>query len=160
MPKTQASRHTATEGKIEYEDYVRERNSLANFAQASCDGYERTILTLSAAFLAFSVSFLGLLRKEGANASSPPTIISPGLLFSSWVFFAVSVFIMLGNFMVNVKGLWAANEDVWNSYSGQATHGAKKWTRLGYSLYFAAGISFVLGVIELIRFCAANLWMV
>jgi hypothetical protein len=61
---------------------------------------------------------------------------------------------MLCNFLVYAIGLRAAVRDVWDAYDTQLTHTAKKWARLGFSLYF---ISFLIGVIALIRFCTANL---
>jgi hypothetical protein len=158
MPKARTSKASkpAASGKFTYDDYVKERDSLIKFEQATYDGYEKTILTLSSAFLAFSVSFLGLLQKSG---KVPPTpLVAPGVLFWSWMFFASAVFIMLANFLVNAMGLRAAVGDVWNTYDSQSTHAATKWTFLGFSLYFLSGISFLAGVIALIRFCAANLW--
>jgi hypothetical protein len=158
MPKARTSKVNTkvTSGKFSYEDYAKERDSLTKFEQSTYDGYERTILTLSAAFLAFSVSFLGLLQK--GNNSHPP-LLAPKVLFFSWIFFAFAVFIMLCNFLVNAIGLRAAVRDVWNAYDTQLTHTARKWTLLGFSLYFLSGISFLIGVIALIRFCAANLWV-
>jgi hypothetical protein len=158
MALTSKTTTTPTSGKFSYEDYVKERDSLIKFEQSTYDGYEKTILTLSAAFLAFSVSFLGLLQKGGKSQLSP--LVAPKVLFWSWIFFAFAVFIMLCNFLVNAIGLRAAVRDVWNAYDTQPTRAAKKWTLLGFSLYFLSGLSFLMGVISLIRFCAANLWII
>jgi hypothetical protein len=155
MAHTAQTTTTPKSGKLSYEDYVKERDSLVKFEQATYDGYEKTILTLSASFLAFSVSFLGLLQK-GAKVSST-VLISPKILFWSWIFFGSGVFIMLCNFLVNAVSLRAAVRDVWNAYETQPTQLAKKWTSLSFTLYFLSGLSFVMGVIALIRFCVLNL---
>ncbi len=156
MPKAHTkAAATAQAGKLSYEDYVRERDSLGKFEQATWEGYEKTILTLSAAFLAFSVSFLGLLQRTEKGAA--PRIVERGILFCSWVFFAVAVFIMLCNFMVNAFSLRAAVRDAWHAYESQSRHTAKKWTLVGFAFYFLSGSCFLSGVIALIWFCAANL---
>ena len=67
---------------------MQERELLAKNEQTNFENYEKTILTLSAAFLAFSVSFLGLLPKR---ESLPLHIISTDFLIWSWFLFALSV---------------------------------------------------------------------
>jgi hypothetical protein len=141
---------------IKYDDYVRERDSLSKFEQAAYDGYEKTILTLASAFLAFSLSFLGLIRGKGVQPGAQASLIAVGLLKLSWISFAVSVVVMLCNFMVNALGLRASVKDLEDALEKKQANSAQKWTRAGFFLYFLAGLAFTVGIVVLIRFCVCN----
>jgi hypothetical protein len=87
---------------LDYPIYVQERELLTKNEQANFENCEKSILTLSAAFLAFSVSFLGLLPKR---ESSPLHLISTEFLIWSWFLFALSVACILICFLVNAVAL-------------------------------------------------------
>ena len=76
--------------------YLEERQHLAKYEQTNYENYEKTILTLSSAFLAFSISFLSLFDKSSdINNSVFPIVVTTAFLFSSWIMFAFSVLSIL-----------------------------------------------------------------
>jgi hypothetical protein len=144
--------------KMDYDDYVKEREQLSNGEQSKYDSYEKAILTLSASFLAFSVGFVGLFKQKTQSGVEAVTVVAPGLLTWTWVFFASSVFLMLLNFIVTAQAfrketviLGKALEDI------SALKGKNTWSGLGYLLYLSSGASFVSGIGFLVVFCAKNL---
>jgi hypothetical protein len=144
--------------KMDYDDYVKEREQLSKYEQANYDNYEKTILTLSAAFLAFSVSFLGLVRKRMESGAELLALTSPKILVWSWAFFASSVLFMLICFLVSALGfrhettrLEMALEDV------NALEGKNNWHALVYVLYAMSGMAFITGIVLLLTFCAYNI---
>ncbi len=70
-----------------YEDYRKERELLVNLEQNVYDGYEKTILTLSASFLAFSVSFLGIMKSKVNPGHTPVPILATIVLYRAWISF-------------------------------------------------------------------------
>jgi hypothetical protein len=144
---------------MDYDDYVKERDNLSKGEQASFDSYEKTILTLSASFLAFSVGFIGLFKTKTPAGVETLVIVQPGLLVVAWVLFAISVFFMLFNFAVSAQAfrretdvLGEALEDI-----KALTDSKNIWSGLGYALYLLSGISFVAGIVFLVIFCARNI---
>jgi ABC-type siderophore export system fused ATPase/permease subunit len=139
--------------KMPYPDYQREREFLSKIEQSNYKNYEKTILTLSSAFLAFSISFLRLLKNNGA-----PLDLSFGfLLVLSWIAFGVSVISILINFLTSalalrkeVSKLEEALEDK------EALQGSNIWTSMVYFLYAIAGYMFILGLVMLIIFSMVN----
>ena len=139
-----------------YDDYVKEREQLVKYEQQAYDNFQKTILTLSSAFLAFSVSFLGLLKRDG-GAQPPPPLNSLPLLVSSWISFASSVILMLVDFVIDAKALRTAVADIEPLAEGKAQKSnASKWNRRGYVVLGVAGAAFTLGIIMLLVFCARN----
>jgi hypothetical protein len=74
-----------------YDDYVKERELLSKMESTGYENYEKTILTLSASFLAFSVSFLGLFKSRFEAGSGYLAFNNLPILMLSWISFAVSV---------------------------------------------------------------------
>src|SRR6266571_216413 len=94
-------RHYTQEKKMDYDDYIKEREILSNGEQTTYQSYEKAILTLSASFLAFSVAFVGLFKIKTPSGSEAVSVMSPALLALAWILFAMAVFLMLLNFVVN-----------------------------------------------------------
>lgn len=143
---------------LDYDDYVKERELLSKFEDASYERYEKTILTLSAAFLAFSVSLLGVLnRSPDAHGNLPPLAVIPAL-FLSWIWFGLSVFVTLLVFPLSALALRkeiAMLEARLNDAS--ATNGANPWAVLVLLLYIISGGTFLCGMVSLLTFAALNL---
>jgi uncharacterized membrane protein len=147
-----------TKKKMDYDDYVKEREQLSRYEHANYDSYEKTLLTLSAAFLAFSVSFLALLKRKTESGMDSLVLASPELLVCSWVSFASSVFLMVLCFLISTLALRKetaklekALEDV------QALEEKNLWTSLVYLSYILSGIGFISGIVFLLIFCAKNI---
>ena len=148
---------TMTEKVFTHDDYVKEREHLSKCEQANYDSYEKTILTLSGAFLAFSVSFLGLVMKTTAPPAAPVVLTSPAILICSWVSFALSIVIMLLCFLINALAFRkevATIEDAVDDVHALNTKNI--WTAIGYTLYILSGLSFCLGLALLLIFCGRN----
>lgn len=141
-----------------YDDYVKERELLSRFEQAAFDSYEKTILTLSSAFLVFSISFLGIIRKKADSGVGLPPLESMNLLICSWISFAASVLLMLLCFVTNAKSLRTAVADIEPLLEGiERTVKAQNWNIASYLLYAFSGSAFVAGVVLLLTFCAKNI---
>ena len=141
-----------------HEDYVKERESLSKYEQANYDSYEKTILTLAAAFLAFSVSFLGLIKKTPAPGVPPIALTSPNLLVFSWISFASSILCMLVCFLINALAFRAETVKIESALENVAAlESNNPCSRIGFVLYFASGIAFLLGLTLLLIFCARNI---
>jgi hypothetical protein len=141
-----------------HDDYVKERAHLSQCEQANYASYEKTILTLSAAFLAFSVSFLGLIKKTVATPVNPVVLALPGVLISSWILFASSILMMLLCFLISSLAFRkevATIEDAVDDVT--ALNRKNIWTGIVYVLYILSGASFGGGIILLLVFCARNL---
>jgi hypothetical protein len=135
---------------------VKERDALSKNEQSCYEGYEKAVLMLSAAFLGFSVSYLGLVK--GTNAASKVAINSFSTLQASWYCFATSVGVLLLAFFVNgvahrttitaLERRLDANKDPFRW--------PEVWTFTGFLLYALSGLTFLVGVVCLLRFAAAN----
>lgn len=140
--------------KLPYDTYVKERELLSKMESTNYENYEKTMMTLSASFLAFSVSFLGLFK---SNTGSQ-VLIQQNILTLSWILFAVSVVSILVGFLVGalairseVKRLEEALENI------QALEGKNYWTMTQYILYGVAGVAFIAGLYFLLLFCSMNI---
>lgn len=144
---------------LTYDDYVKERELLSRYEQSAIDSYEKAILTLSSAFLVFSVTFLGIVRNKTSDEPLPP-LGSIDLLICSWIFFAISVFLTLLCFVANAISLRTALADIEPILDNQEpTTKAHFWNKTTYILHMLSGIAFIIGVISLIMFCVKNIQM-
>jgi len=87
------------------DDYSKQYEFLSNIEQSHYRNYEKTIITLSSTFLAFSVSFLGLIRKQPPLGETLPALDILVLPVLSWVLFMVSIFSILISFLTNAIAL-------------------------------------------------------
>jgi hypothetical protein len=157
-PKPLKAKAVKQEELITYDDYIKEREHLSKYEQTNYDNYEKTIITLAAAFLAFSVSFLGLVRKAVPTGQPPPSLSSINILIWSWVLFAVSILSILFCFPVNGSSLRAEVKELENMRDGKHTPDRiNTWVMAGYILYAISGLSFVAGLALLLIFCARNI---
>lgn len=141
--------------KLPYDTYVKEREMLSKMESTNYENYEKTMMTLAASFLAFSVSFLGLFKSSNA---SQQVLIDQRFLTLSWILFAISVVSILVGFLVGALAIRAevnlieeALEDI------RALDGKNHWTSTQYILYVASGLSFVAGIYFLLLFCSMNI---
>ncbi len=140
----------------QYEDYEREREFLSNIEQNHWHNYEKAILTLSTASLAFSLSFLSLIHKIGSNNTR--TFEALQLLVTSWILFGISIFFILFSFVINIVALRKRlNEFELINEGKNDPCESEKWEYAGYAIYGASGLSFMLGVAMMIAFCYENL---
>jgi len=141
--------------KIDSKEYLQYWSMLAEMESKNYTNYENTIITLSAAFLAFSVSFLALFKsapESGAVFSNLPT------LELSWVAFAISVISMLVCFLASGLAHRFVMYD-WRDARQSATASNRRnpWKATVIVLYVVSGIGFIAGVILLLSFCARNI---
>ncbi len=140
-----------------YEDYVKERELLIRYEQQAYDNYQKTILTLSSAFLLFSVSFLGIIKRDAGSQPVLLALHSVGLLVWAWISFASSVLLMLLCFAIDAKALRTAVADIEPLADGKAPEKrAGKWNVLCHLLHTLCGVAFAVGVILLLSFCGTN----
>ena len=143
--------------RLEYDVYLQERQDLNKYRQSNWESYEKTILTLSAGFLAFSVSFLGLVKKEPPLGAQPVAIVCMPLLVSSWICFAVSVLLVLLAFPVNAVAFHTETKRLEGALSdSSAVNRCNCWSIFTYVLYTLAGLSFLGGIVVLLVFCGSN----
>jgi hypothetical protein len=144
--------------QITYDDYVKERELLSKIEQANYESYEKTILTLAAAFLAFSVSFLGIVRGKTTPGVELSPLQSLPLLISSWISFAASIFSLLMCFLINAMSLRSEVVELENLLEGkQASERINKWSIGGFILYIISGTAFIAGLVFLLMFCIRNI---
>jgi hypothetical protein len=150
---------TVTEKQtLPYETYVDERKLLAEIEQQNYDNYEKTILTLSASFLAFSISFLGLFRDE---ITAGYIFKSQGLLIGTWISFAVSVISMLVVFLVGALSVQKEIVKIENALEDvTALEERNGWIFVSDLLYFISGIAFISGIVFLLLFCSKNIFLI
>ncbi|MGD0707232.1 MAG: hypothetical protein ABSA51_02125 [Anaerolineaceae bacterium] len=146
------------ENGLPYNNYVKEREMLSQMESTNYDNYEKAILTLSAAFLAFSISFLGLFSSRLSTGTGYLAFHNLSILTSSWISFAASV---LSTLSCSLVGAIAIRKEVVKLEKAlQDTNALKQnnpWTTAEYCLYIIAGISFLAGVALLLIFCATNI---
>ena len=139
-----------------YNYFVREREFLWSAERDFYRSYEKALLTLSAAFLAFSLSFLGLLvaRKKPVDISALSNL---AFLKAAWIAFALSNVFIIVSFITNGLGARCSVERARRIYRGEEAGSCGKWACLGYVLYALAGLLFLLGLVLLIGFCWKNI---
>ena len=82
------------ESKLTHQEYLDERQLLYGNQQSNYVNFEKTILTLGSALLAFSIAFLRLLPPDtGIEAKS--------YLIASWVCFGAAIVSILLSFVVS-----------------------------------------------------------
>ncbi len=144
--------------ELKYADYVREREHLSKYENDNYDNYQKTILTLSSAFLAFSVSFVALLRHQSVGSAIRPTLIAHEFLVWSWFLFASSVVVTLLSFLVNALGLRLEVKKLGAALENPAALKRNNpWTPTGYFLYTISGLMFAVGIVLLLMFATSNI---
>jgi hypothetical protein len=159
LPAAPAPAPTAPAARtpLSRDEYLSERKELYKYQQENWASFEKTLLTLSAAFLGFSMSFLGFL----ANGRPPGTpIVSPGsesYLLLSWITLSISIAALLGTYPVNIKAYTfeiIRIEDALVDTS--ALDRVNPWVRYCHILYGVSVAAFFGGVALLGAFCRNN----
>lgn len=150
MPKAKVAR-------LDHETYLREREHLSRFEAQTWEAYERTILTLSSAFLAFSVSFLALIKPSGPDQAASLPLASPALLFGSWLLFGASVLVMLSTFLLNAASIRFEVDTLELALEDQRQLSrVNSWDKAAMTCYFTSGLAFVGGLALLLSFAYLN----
>lgn len=131
----------AAKATLPYHIYQKERERLSEYEQRSYQEYRKTILTISSASLAFSVSFLGWIHSRGGEISAYWAAVF------SWTFFLLSIILVLFLSAVCARSLREevivieeAVQDI------NALGKANKYIAWEDRLYAVSGTAFVLGV--------------
>jgi len=141
---------------LDHETYLKEREVLCKYRQSNYDNFDKAILTLSAAFLAFSLSFVGIMEK--ATKTPPINFDNKGLLILSWICFAASVTITLFNFLVSILSYDRELEKIDKATEqGDALSETNVWVTISNFNYVISGLCFVAGIASLMLFCWRNL---
>lgn len=151
---------TATKDKtggIDQKLYLDERKELYKYQQANYDSFEKTLLTLSGSFLAFSIGFLGFLSR-GTDPSR--SVLSPGsgqFLLACWILFAASLVALLVCSFVNVRAYTVEIirlEDA--RHDSAALDRPNHWRTCSLVLYTVSTFAFLAGLVSLLLFCKRN----
>jgi hypothetical protein len=135
----------------DYDDYIRERAMLAGMEQDHYSSYEKAITTLSAGFLAFSLSFLGLFDKTGGDK-----LTKLPYLYWAWTLFGLSVLFVLLNYLVGAVEIRQQIHREERLVDGEDVPIRTGLTTLGYTLYIFTALAFIGGLVSLILFCGEN----
>lgn len=142
---------------IDQKLYLDERKELYKYQQANYDTFEKTLVTLSGSFLAFSIGFLGFLSRGTDPARSVLTAGSGPLLFACWILLAASLVALLLCSFVNVRAYTfeiIRLEDA--RHDAAALDTPNNWRTCSLVLYTVATIAFVAGLVSLMLFCRRN----
>ena len=134
------------------EEYSAERKELYKYQQENWANFEKTLLTLSSGFLAFSMSFLAFLARP---AGQP--IVGHRLLWSSWIALGVAVAALLVCYPLNIRGYTFEIVRIEDALTDPtALDRLNPWSRYGQILYGVSAVAFLLGLVLLAVFCKRN----
>jgi len=141
----------------EHNDYLRERDLLSAVERENQSQIEKAILTLSSAFLAFSLSLLGFLR--GSDTGLPlDGVQAPGVLAASWILFGASVLAILGSCALGASAARFQLRELEQRLDQEAeSNRSQICVKCASFLYFVAGGCFALGLLTLVAFGLRNL---
>lgn len=125
------------------------RNHLILAEQKAQEDYDKTIIALSGGGLGISFAFL-------ENVVGTNTIVSPNLLFSSWICWAVSILCVLASYFTSHLALRRAiqqvdDETIYNKRPGWCIDLITKFCNA------AGGLLFFIGVILMALFVYKNI---
>jgi hypothetical protein len=141
----------------EYKDYISERELLYGVEQQNYQSFEKIIITLSSAFLAFSLSFLALFSSKGTAEASTFHFAYISTLVASWILFAVSVVAILVSILLGaIASRYQLFEYEQEMEGIRPSVKSGVLTKVIFVLYAVSAIGFVAGLITLMIFCARN----
>lgn len=151
-----------SEADKRYNDYSKQYEFLSAIEQTYYRAYEKTIIMLSSAFLAFSLSFLGLIQRNPAEGNDSFILTGIWIMVSAWLLFALSVIAILCSYLTNAIATRRQAGDLEYLIKGRESDDKSKdrappWTIASCALYAIAGIAFLTGVVALVIFCVTNL---
>jgi hypothetical protein len=132
--------------------YARVREEYLGSQRMNADAYDRSILALSSAFLALSISFI----KDIAPAQG--AVFLPAL-YVSWILFALTILLALAGMLI---GIWVFKRLIDKAYSYSidrdeaAYKSSSRLARVVDGLNWAVGVLFTLAVASTIVFAIAN----
>ena len=137
--------------------YLDERKELYKYQQANYDSFEKTLVTLSGSFLAFSIGFLGFLAR-GTDPSRP--VVTQGsapFLFGSWILLASSLVALVLCSFVNVRAYTIEIIKLEDARTdAKALDRPNHWRTCSLALYTVSAVGFLAGLISLLLFCKRN----
>lgn len=132
--------------------YERTKDELVAKQIENAKAYDQAVLSLSSAFLAFSVAFLSRVAAE-----QPP--VAPCLLYLSWVAFGCAVVSTIVSFLYGqqaIKQLLAGAEAFYLRGDQRAREASATVSTRIDALNLTSGVIFILGVLFTILFAVAN----
>lgn len=140
-----------------YKDYASERELLYGAEQQNYQNFEKIIITLSSAFLAFSLSFLALFSKKAGAAETTFSFDGISTLVASWILFATSVISILVSIMLGaIASRYQLFEYEQEMEGIQPQAKSRVLTIIAFCLYGVSAVGFITGLITLMLFCARN----
>ena len=137
--------------------YLDERKELYKYQQANYDSFEKTLVTLSGSFLAFSIGSLGFLGKGQPPAAS---VVAPGsgvFLVASWVAFSSSLVALVLCSFVNVRAYTVEIVKLEDALKdATALERPNRWRVCSLGLYWVSTVAFLVGLLSLLVFCKRN----
>jgi hypothetical protein len=148
---------TASRTPISRDEYLSERKELYKYQQENWASFEKTLLTLSAAFLGFSMSFLGFLANGRPSGSAIVSPGSGGYLLGSWIVLSISIAALLGTYPVNIKAYTFEIVRIEDALVDTcALDRVNPWVRYCHILYGVSVVAFFTGVALFGMFCRRN----
>ena len=135
------------ESELERDVYLDERRKLIEGEAQASQGFDRTVITLSAAAFALSITFIQLIRE----------VMFPWLLIVAWICFALALMTILTSFLMSQYAFRKQRDMLDNCYEqggNQEENPLTKWTE---RLNCVALVAFMAGVVFFAVFGALNL---
>jgi hypothetical protein len=136
---------------LRMDTFVKYREECLKRNLSNSENFDRSVLTLSIAALALSVTFLTKL---------PGEVTSPFAMLLSWALFAIAVLSTLGSFLTSQKALEKSIEQAERYYihcDATAIYEKSRWLRVNAYLTYISGAAFSSGIIALLCFVSQNL---
>ena len=144
-------------GTLDYETYSSERKELYKYQQAAYDSYEKTLITLTSSFLAFSIGLLGYLQSSKPNEAPA---IAPGteeMIYTSWICLSLSLMGLLACFFLNARAFAVEMGVLDDALTNPAALTKRNWwTTASHVLYGSTTILFAVGLFFLLYFSHHN----
>ena len=142
---------------LEYSEYAIERRMLYEWQQKNQQSMEKTLLALSASFLAFSVTFVSLLHKVAESGTEAFTVTGHSLLYFSWGALGLAVLSVFVSFPLSIRAFSVEMEKLGDALDDVGVlERRNRWTVAAYVFYWIAGSAFVVGLAALMIFCGQN----
>jgi hypothetical protein len=140
--------------RLTQQEYLDERRQLSKYQQENYQNYEKTLVTLSGSFIAFSMALLTFLAKDSSPKAAAASVVYSKYVVGSWFAFGSSLLILLGGFFVSIRVftieavlLEEALEDL------GALGKSNWWNTISLWLNGLSAFCFLSGVILLMVFC-------
>jgi hypothetical protein len=129
-----------------FEEY---RKHCVKAEQKAQEDFDKSVLTLSGGGLGISFAFI-------KDLLGPGPIVHPGLLFTAWLAWGISVISTLASFFFSQLALRTAIRQVDEGTIGDQYPG-RSYARATVALNAVGGVMFLVGVVFIVWFVAVNL---